>query len=93
MVFSTKRGKLLKESKSKIQINIDNFPLDNVTEYKYLGILLDEHLNYSSHISMIKQKISFRLYTLKKIRWMINKNDSLNIYKSMIMPYIDIGDT
>lgn len=46
LLFSTKKGKILKEIKSKIAIKIEGHQLETVTEYKYLGILLDQNLDY-----------------------------------------------
>lgn len=92
MVFSNQPRKKANDLKKKIKIIIDGVELQNVAEYKYLGIIIDECLNYNSHINMIKQKVSFRLYTLRKIRWLLNEQNSLTIYRGMIMPYFDIGD-
>lgn len=41
---------------------------------------------------MIKQRISYRHYILKKVRWLISDEDATTIYKSMILPMFDIGD-
>lgn len=38
----------------------NNESLDLVCEYKYLGVILNESLNFHSHIKMIKQKVKQR---------------------------------
>lgn len=81
--------------KSKIEIEIDNKELKLTTEYRYLGLLLDDELTFAKHIKVMKQQISFRHYTLrvlKKVRWCKGYKDAMTIYKSMIMPMFDIGD-
>lgn len=92
MFFSSHPRKNSTELKQKIKIEIDNTEITNVTEYKYLGLIINEHLNFDSHIKMIKQKISFRLYTLRKIRWLLSEQNSLLIFRSMLLPYFDVGD-
>lgn len=64
--------------------------LELVSEYKYLGILLDERLTFHNHLDTIKKRISQRLYLLKKIRWIIDYKDALLLFKSSILPYFDL---
>lgn len=66
--------------------------LEIVTEYKYLGILLDSKLNFENHIKMLKQRIFIHLITLKKIRWTISEKEAFLLYKACIMPFLDQGD-
>lgn len=36
---------------------IDNIPVEQVSQYKYLGIWIDEFLNFSTHINNLQKKI------------------------------------
>lgn len=63
-----------------------------VSEYKYLGLMIDEALKFVKHLNLIKKAISYRMYVLKKIRWQIGFRDSLLIYKSGILTFFDPGD-
>lgn len=45
---------------------IDGTRLEVAPEYKYLGVLLDQHLNFTSHTFYIKAKVAQRLNLLKK---------------------------
>lgn len=60
MLFSNKPNKLHAQFKKDISVMIDGTLLDIVNEFKYLGIILDEKLTYTSHIKMLKQFISGR---------------------------------
>lgn len=77
--------------KKEINIKINRIRLDTVNEYKYLGIILDEKLTYISHIKMLKQYITGRMYTLKKVRWALNFKEALLLFKSGILCYFDQG--
>ena len=52
--------------------------IEEVTQYKYLGIMLDQHL--------------WKKGTLRKIRKYINKPTSLYLYKSLIEPCFSFND-
>lgn len=92
MIFSNKRGNALKDLKHNIKIEINNFQLETVATYKYLGIHLDQNLDYISHIKYLKNKISQRHYLLKKVRWTIGFSEAMIIFKSSILPFFDVGD-
>lgn len=41
---------------------------------------------------MLKQKIMFRMHTIKKVRWTLNTKDAMTLYKSFVLPDYDHGD-
>lgn len=86
---------VLYNNKITKQINLDNklnnLKLGIVSEYKYLGVILDAKLQFHSHISAIKQKVSSKMITLRKVRWTLGVKDALTLYKSCILPLIDQG--
>lgn len=67
MLFSNKQVKLHKIIQQKIEIKIDGTNLEVVDDYKYLGIILDEHLQYDKHVKYIISIASHRLYVMRKI--------------------------
>ncbi len=42
--------------------------LQRVSHTKYLGIILDEHLNFKQHVAHVAQNIRFGLYIISKIK-------------------------
>lgn len=73
------------------KIYINNEEIDHVNHFKYLGVILDDRLNFDNHIKMLKQKITSRLFTLNKIRWTLTFKDALLLYKTSILSYFDLG--
>ena len=63
-----------------------------VPTFKFLGVFLDQTLNFRHHIDMLINTINFKLYLLSKIRKYLNDKCALTIYKSMIIPYFDYAD-
>ena len=66
---------LKKYDNPRIQLN--GSILENVKEYKYLGITLDSTLNFNKHINNILKIVSHKLWLLSKVRQFITKAASL----------------
>ena len=49
-------------------ININNIPVNRVTDFNFLGITLDEQLTWKSHINKISAKISKSIGILYKLK-------------------------
>ncbi len=55
MVFGTRRR--LKKCRN-IRINLENEEIERVETFKYLGVWLDEVLNFNAHVEKLSKKIS-----------------------------------
>ena len=73
-------------------LKINGTPLSRTKTYNYLGINLDEQLNYETHLSGVIRKVSHKVYQLKRMRRFINKKAALAVYKNMILPIHEYGD-
>ena len=73
-------------------IILNNKVLDYVDSYKYLGVTLDRNLNFQQYVREVFNLVSHKIYMLTRIRQFINKDVSLLIYKTKILPYLDYGD-
>ena len=89
MTFGSKNN--LKRAKN-IEIKIKNETLGIVPTYKYLGINLDQTLNFKYHTENLLKLINHKLYMFSKIRKYLNVDSAVTIYKTMILPYLDYGD-
>ena len=89
MLFATKNM----QKKAKFpKIEITGIGLQYVRQFNYLGVKLDSRLNFETHASECIRLVSHKLFLVSKIRGFINKQQSLTIYRSKIMPYFDYGD-
>lgn len=61
MIYTT--NKKIKDD--QIKININNNYIDTLSEFKYLGLLIDKQPKLHSNIKSLKQKINAKIYTLK----------------------------
>ena len=87
MVFGTKkRLSCLNNPPKKIQYN--NTIINFTISYKYLGLLVNNTLNMSEHITMTLKKASSRVHLLRRIRYFIDSHTAATIYNSMIVPLL-----
>ena len=58
---------------------------------KYLGLLIDENLSWKTHINSVATKISKTIGLIARLRHIVPTCTLLNIYQSLIVPYITYG--
>ena len=78
------------------QVNIEK--IDNCTqiptalecEYnvKYLGVLLDRNLSWKFHFNNVALKVSRTAGVVARLRYFVPRTTLLNIYQSLILPYL-----
>ena len=72
--------------------HVDQIEIDRATHYTYLGIKLDEQLDFEAHVNTIIAKVSSKILNLRKIRFFITRKAAVLIYKNMILPLLEYGD-
>ena len=83
----------IKHSKTQdVQLSLSNQILERVCSYKYLGLILDEHLTYNKHIKEMNRLVSHKLYLLSKVRKYITTHACINIFKTMVLSLIEYCD-
>ena len=68
-----------------------NVNLEIKNSIKYLGVLIDEKLYWKNHIDSVITKISKTIGIITKLRHFVPSSVLLNIYTSLITPYITYG--
>ena len=80
MVFHRSRRKI-----NKGNILLDTTILSQVTYTKFLGVILDDKLKWTHHISCIKNKISKGMGIILKARKVLKKKVLLQLYHSLVV--------
>ena len=70
-----------------------NSVLRRVVEFKYLGVTMDECLNWKAQASAVFSKASTRIGMLRRIRNDITVNAADKVYKSFILLILDYCGT
>ena len=89
MLFSKLKKKKNKEKKFKI--NINKFGIKQVSEMKYLGVILDQKLNWHKHIQYVCSKLSKAAGIIYKVRKKVPQSVLLLLYHSLVATYLRYG--
>ena len=77
-------------SKESVNINvhINGIPIQKVSHSKFLGVIIDDQLNWSHHILHIRNKIAKSLGIILKARKVFRKETLLTLYNTLVYPYL-----
>ena len=70
---------------------MNSIPIDIVPHFNYLGIILDKHLSWKPHITMVTGKLSKINGILNRLKYIYPTHILLTIYKSLFVPHINYG--
>ena len=56
---------------------------------KFVGVNLDEFLNWEYHINNVKNKLSSAIYALNQVKNYISSNTMKTIYNSLFQPHLE----
>ena len=70
------------------QIKIDGYTIEHVNEIKYLGLIIDNGLNWKEHITHIKNKIAPMISSVYRHRSYLSDKSKMNIYNAFFVPHL-----
>lgn len=74
-------------------ILIDGQKIEQVKEFKYLGVIIDEHLTFSKQAEYITSKIARKVNVLGRMRRTLSQWSKTTLYKTLIMPHFNYCPT
>lgn len=69
-------------------VQIEGENIETVTENKFLGIIIDNKLNWKSHIKYVQSKLSRNIAVLHKAKHVFDHSALLTLYYSLVFPYL-----
>ena len=69
-----------------LNLEYNGVPLSSTTEYKYLGVSLDQSLTLSNHFNKIYRYASNKLYFLNLLKASLTRDATSKIYTGIILP-------
>ena len=63
--------------------------VEKVDSVKSLGVYIDKHLNWSTHIEKISKKIASAIGALKRIGPYVTTDAAIHVYRALIQPHFD----
>ena len=70
-------------------LTINNFPTEQVSSTKSLGVSINENLSWNTHIETVCKKISSTLGLIKRIRDFVPFYTLLSIFNGLVKPQFD----
>lgn len=74
-------------------ITLESQTVEKVNEMKYLGIIIDNKLNFDANIQYIIKKIGKKSYFINRMKNKMSTDAKKLLYKSLIVPHIDYCST
>ena len=73
-------------------IHFNNVQVQRANQQRHTGIVLDEKLNFKSHIDKVLTKASKGIAVTKRLRNSLLRKSLITIYKAIIRPYLAYVD-
>ena len=86
MIFHKPRKKL-----KELHLAINETEIDRVPNFDFLGLTLNENLNWKQHIDKISNRISRSIGILNRQKYFIPLHSKLHIYNALILSHINLG--
>ena len=71
---------------------INDAPIKQLVPTKFLGVQIDENINWTHHITLTENKLAKQLGLLYKAKPFLNRKSMINLYFSFIHTYINYGN-
>lgn len=74
-------------------VKIDNISIQKVSEFKYLGVVLDDKLTFKPNLNFVIKKIAKKVGFLGRLSKKLSSWSILTVFKTIIAPHIDYCST
>lgn len=78
-----------KINRDESKIVIRDMEIERVEEFKYLGVILDQHLSFMSHLGHVKKKLFSKLALFRRLDRNLTAETKILLYKSLVAPHFD----
>ena len=69
-----------------LELCLDGTAIERVDQFKYMGIIFDENLNWSEHINLVYKKASSKLF-------LFEIKQAKTVFTAVVQSILDYGDT
>ena len=74
-----------------VKLYVNNTLLEEKNHVKYLGIMMDNNLNWKSHAKYIAKKIKRSIGILSKLRYYGTFDTLITLYFALLYPFLIYG--
>ncbi len=73
---------------TKVRIELDGVEIERVHENRFLGVTVDDRLNWKPHIKHVQSKVSRSIAVIHKAKQLLDHNSLRTLYCSLVLPYL-----
>ena len=73
------------------QISFNNVNIERVKTTKFLGLHIDEKLNWKTHINQVCRTVSRNVGVMYKLKFVFPSNVLRMLYSTLVLPYLNYG--
>ena len=77
-----------KHIRPELKVKIDNKDIQQGTEAKYLGVIMDENLSWAPHVQKVEKKVASSCWALKAISEYVTRDVMKKIYFGIIYAHL-----
>jgi len=74
-----------------LEIKIGAQVIERKKNLKFLGVQIDENLNWHEHITNTMNKVAKTSYSIKMVKNILPKQNLKTLYQTLILPHLDYG--
>ena len=71
-----------------IQLEVQGVVIERVGENKFLGVIIDDKLNWKPHIRHVHSKVSRSVGVLSKAKYLVDYDSMKILYFALVLPYL-----
>ena len=87
LICSKSKQNSLKNSNDKLDLKIQEDSLEVVKKTKYLGVQIDQSLDWKEQIKYVSSKVSRAIGFLKHAKSLVPSTSLINLYRSIVEPH------
>ena len=77
---------------SRLNLVVDGCSVEQVQQFKFLGVVINDTLTWSDHVHLVHKKVSRNLNLLRRLSWFLPKPLLVLFLNSYILPHFDYCD-
>ena len=82
---------LITSPRKKVDVRVSACDIDQKSQIKYVGVLIDDCLRWDAQLQYISNKITKNTGILSKLRYYVSINTLKQLYYTLIYPYLNYG--
>lgn len=82
-----------RKAHDQLKLKMNNMEIENVKNIKYLGLIIDEKLDFKENFDYVCKKMAKKVGFLGRISKKLDIETKITIYKTIISPHLDYCST